>query len=89
MKHLCKYCFKPLEQETDDDRYYYQCSDMKCLYWENGTNQNVEGIAEGIKEHLDELHPLKAIEVKAALEKVLQSYDARILQIAKDTQKDL
>jgi len=82
--NLCKYCFKVLERDDDGDRYYYQCRDMNCLFWQNGTNQNVEGIAEGIKEHLDEIGPLKAIEVKAALSKVLEAYDNRVLQISKE-----
>ena len=82
--NLCKYCFKVLERDDDGDRYYYQCRDMNCLFWQNGTNQNVEGIAEGIKEHLDEIGPLKAIEVKAALSKVLEVYDNRVMQISKE-----
>jgi len=82
--NLCKYCFKVLEKEIDDDRYYYQCPDINCLYWENGHNENVDRIAEGIKEHLDEVGPLKAIEVKAALSKVLEAYDNRVMQISKE-----
>ena len=82
--NLCKYCFKVLEKEIDDDRYYYQCPDINCLYWENGHNENVDRIAEGIKEHLDEVGPLKAIEVKAALTKVLEAYDNRVMQISKE-----
>jgi hypothetical protein len=82
--NLCKYCFKVLERDDDGDRYYYQCPDINCLFWENGHNENVDRIAEGIKEHLDEIMPLKAIEVKAALTKVLETYDNRVMQISKE-----
>ena len=80
---LCKYCFKILEEETDDDRYIYTCIDDNCLFWENGTNENVDRISEGIKSNLDECGYLKAIEVKAALTKVLEAYDNRVMQISK------
>jgi hypothetical protein len=33
---LCKYCFKVLEEEAEDDRYIYTCIDDNCLFWENG-----------------------------------------------------
>ena len=81
---LCEYCFKVLERDDDGDRWYYQCPDMNCLFWENGHNENVDRIAEGIKAGLDEVGPLKAIEVKAALSKVLEAYDNRVLQISKE-----
>jgi hypothetical protein len=88
---LCEYCFKVLEKEIDDDRYIYQCPDIKCLFWENGHNENVDRIAEGIKSNLDECGYLKAIEVKAALTKVLESYNIRVMQISKlrDDQRGL
>ena len=80
---LCKYCFKVMEEEAEDDRYIYQCPDINCLFWENGNNPNVDRIAEGIKSNLDECGYLKAIEVKAALTKVQEAYDNRVLQISK------
>ena len=80
---LCKYCFKVLEQEAEDDRYIYTCIDDNCLFWENGTNENVDRISEGIKSNLDECGYLKATEVKAALTKVLEAYDNRVMQISK------
>ena len=80
---LCKYCFKVMEEEAEDDRYIYTCIDDNCLFWDNGTNENVDRISEGIKSNLDECGYLKAIEVKAALSKVLEAYDFRVMQISK------
>jgi coproporphyrinogen III oxidase-like Fe-S oxidoreductase len=88
---LCKYCFKVLEKEIDDDRYYFQCPDMNCLYWENGTNEQVQRITEGIREHFDELQPLKWIEVKASIEAYLVNVNEKVMQISKlrDDQRGL
>ena len=72
-----------MEEEAEDDRYIYQCPDIHCLFWENGNNPNVDSIAEGIKSNLDECGYLKAIEVKAALTKVLEAYDFTVMQISK------
>ena len=81
---LCKYCFKVLEQEAEDDRYIYTCIDDNCLFWGDKNDfENVDRIAEGIKSNLDECGYLKAIEVKAALTKVLEAYDNRVMQISK------
>ena len=88
---LCKYCFKVLEKEIDDDRYYFQCPDDNCLFWENGTNDQVQRITEGIREHFDELQPLKWIEVKAAIEAYLVNVNEKVMQISKlrDDQRGL
>ena len=72
-----------MEEEAEDDRYIYTCIDDNCLFWDNGTNDNVDRISEGIKSNLDECGYLKAIEVKAALTKVLEAYDNRVMQISK------
>jgi len=80
---LCKYCFKVLEQEAEDDRYIYTCIDDNCLFWDNGTNDQVQQITEGIRDHFDELQPLKWIEVKAALEAYLENVNEKVLQISK------
>ena len=45
---LWKYGFKVLERDDDGDRYYYQCPDMNCLFWDNGHNESVDRIDEGI-----------------------------------------
>ena len=81
---LCKYCFKVMEEEAEDDRYIYTCIDDNCLFWGDKNDfENVDRIAEGIKSNLDECGYLKAIEVKAALSKVLEAYDNRVMQISK------
>jgi len=82
---LCKYCFKVLEEEADDDDdYIYTCIDDNCLFWGDKNDfARVDSIAEGIKSNLDECGYLKAIEVKAALTKVLEAYDFRVMQISK------
>ena len=88
---LCEYCFKVLEKQIDDDRYLFQCPDIKVLFWENGTNEQVQRITEGIREHFDELQPLKWIEIKAAVEAYLVNVNEKVMQISKlrDDQRGL
>ncbi len=79
----CDYCFKLMNQEAEDDRYIYTCIDDNCLFWDNGTNEQVQRITEGIRDHFDELQPLKWIEVKAALEAYLENVNEKVLQISR------
>ena len=72
-----------MEEEAEDDRYIYTCIDDNCLFWDNGTNEQVQRITEGIREHFQELQPLKWIEVKAALEAYLENINEKVLQISR------
>jgi len=74
----CKYCFKPLERDDDGDRYYYQCQDINCIYWENGHNENIDKIAEGIREYLQDIPLMKYTEIRQALLIVAKGYENRI-----------